>query len=109
MIALQPIIIAILLPLALATQPVCLDFSLPVQVSTAITKFTVSPLHNNSESTSFLVNSVARTANVQNLVAGEVNITRAYNTNFRYCQPNQGVSQNGIVQVLTHGFGFDKS
>ncbi|KAJ5890618.1 uncharacterized protein N7473_006846 [Penicillium subrubescens] len=109
MIALQPIIIAILVPLALAARPVCLDFSLPVQVSTAITKFTVSPFHNNSESTSLLVNSVARTANVQNLVAGEVNITRAYDINFRYCEPNQGVSRNGIVQILTHGLGFDKS
>lgn len=106
MLALQPIIFAILLPLALAAGPLCFDFSLPVQVSTPITNFTVSPFHNNSESTSLLVNSVARTANVQNLVAGEVNISRAYNINFRYCE---GASRNGIMQVLTHGLGFDKS
>ncbi|KAL2835665.1 Alpha/Beta hydrolase protein [Aspergillus pseudoustus] len=109
MTAFQSIIFALLLPLALAGRPLCFDFNLPVQVTVPITKFSVSPFHNNSESTSLLVNSVARTANVQNLVAGEANINRAYNINFRYCEPGRGVLRNGIVQVLTHGLGFDKS
>lgn len=56
-----------------------------------------------------LVNSVARTANVQNLVAGELKINRAYKINFRYCEPDRRASRNGIMQVLTHGLGFDKS
>ncbi|KUL89193.1 hypothetical protein ZTR_03826 [Talaromyces verruculosus] len=109
MLAPQPIIVAILMPLALATRPLCFDFDLPIQVSTAITNFTVPPFQNNLESTSLLVNSVARTANVQHLVAGEVNINQSYKINFRYCEPNRDVSQNGIIQVLTHGLGFDKS
>ncbi|CEJ54934.1 hypothetical protein PMG11_01220 [Penicillium brasilianum] len=109
MLSLWLITVAILLPPALAARPLCFDFILPIQVSTPITNFTIPPFHDNSESTSMLVNSVARTANVQNLVAGELKINRAYKINFRYCEPDRRASRNGIMQVLTHGLGFDKS
>ncbi|KAL3449923.1 hypothetical protein BJX65DRAFT_316647 [Aspergillus insuetus] len=71
--------------------------------------FDISPFKNNSETTGALVNGVTRTANVQNLVAGERDINRSYHISFRYCEPGRGIARNGNVQVLTHSLGFDKS
>jgi hypothetical protein len=100
---------AILLPVALASRPLCFDFSVPIHVSVPITQFDISPFNNNSESTGALVNGVTRTANVQSLVTGKLHIDRSYDISFRYCEPSRGIALNGNVQVLTHGLGFDKS
>ncbi|KAL4981662.1 Alpha/Beta hydrolase protein [Aspergillus falconensis] len=109
MLALHFISWALLLPVAIADRPLCFDFSLPIHVSLPIAEFNIAPFKNNYESTGVLVSGVTRTANIQDLVAGESNIDRSYNISFRYCEPSRAVARNGVVQVLTHGLGFDKA
>ncbi|KAL5341437.1 hypothetical protein BJX70DRAFT_358791 [Aspergillus crustosus] len=92
---------------ALPHKPHCFEFDLPIHVSLSVPKFNIPEFKNSYESTGFLASSVSRTANLSALISGETHINRPFNIHFEYCEPSKG--HNGVLQVLSHGVGFDKS
>ncbi|KAL2800615.1 Alpha/Beta hydrolase protein [Aspergillus keveii] len=98
-----------LLPAALAIKPRCFEFDHPVHVSLTVPTFNVPKFSNSYESTAFLTASVSRNANLSSLVTGEVKIDRAFKIHFQYCEPEKCTRAPDVLQVLSHGVGFDRS
>ncbi|KAJ0418381.1 Alpha/Beta hydrolase protein [Aspergillus carlsbadensis] len=98
-----------LLPATLASKPRCFEFDHPVHVSLAVPEFGVPKFSNSYESTAFLTASVSRNANLSSLVTGEGQIDRAFKIHFQYCVPEKCTTAPDVLQVLSHGVGFDHS
>lgn len=86
----------------------CKDFDIPVLVTAQNGIFEFPPLTNNEEAAD--LGFILGNRNSQPAVpSGYVNITGTYNINARFCTPIKGGDKAKIVQILTHGVGFDKS
>lgn len=95
------------LPGAFAHKPRCFEFDLPIPVSLSVSQFNFPEFNSSYESTAFLTAFVSRTADLSSLIGGQSEIDRSFNIHFEYCEPEKG--SNGVVQVLSHGVGFDRS
>lgn len=98
-----------MLPTAFADKPCCFDFGLPIHVSLPIPQFNVTEFGSSYESTAFLTASVNRNASLSALVSGQTEINRDFDIHFRYCEPENVDHGRDVLQVLSHGVGFDKS
>ncbi|KAL3490944.1 Alpha/Beta hydrolase protein [Aspergillus germanicus] len=96
-----------LLPAVFASKPRCFGFNHPIHVSLTVPTFNVPKFSNSYESTAFLTASVARNANISSLVTGETHIDRAFKIQFQYCEPQKCTPAPEVLQVLSHGLGFD--
>jgi hypothetical protein len=76
-------------------------------VSLSVSQFNFPEFNSSYESTAFLTTFVSQTANLSSLIGGYSEIDRSFNIHFEYCEPEKG--SNGVVQVLSHGVGFDRS
>ncbi|KAL5333761.1 Alpha/Beta hydrolase protein [Aspergillus crustosus] len=94
-------------PAALACD--CFEFDLPIHVSSTLPKFNVPEFTSSYDSTAFLIGSVSRNADPTALAGGEGKVDRNFNIHFQYCQPKKAKHSNNVVQILSHGLGFDKS
>lgn len=95
------------LPAAFARKPCCFEFDLPIHASLTVPQFKFPEFKSSYESTAFLASSVSRTATISSLITGKLEIDRSFNIHFQYCEPEKG--SNGVLLVLSHGVGFDKS
>lgn len=95
------------LPAAFAYKPCCFEFDLPIHVSLSVPRFNFPEFKSSFESTAFLAASVSRTVNVTSFIGDQLDIDQSFKIHFQYCEPGEG--SNGVVQVLSHGVGFDKS
>ncbi|KAL3442798.1 Alpha/Beta hydrolase protein [Aspergillus insuetus] len=98
-----------LLPAVLGSRPGCFEFEHPIHVSLTVPKFSVPEFTSSIESTAFLTASVSRNANLSSLVVGETKIDRSFNIHFQYCEPENCKRSPEVLQVLSHGVGFDHS
>jgi hypothetical protein len=98
-----------LLPAAFADKPRCFEFNHPIHVSLTVPTFNVPEFSNSYESSAFLTASVSRNANLSSLVTGETQIDRSFNIHFQYCEPEKSARAPDVLQVLSHGVGFDHS
>jgi pimeloyl-ACP methyl ester carboxylesterase len=103
------LVLLALLPAALADKPRCFVFDHPIHVSLTIPTFNVPKFSNSYESTAFLTASVSRNANLSSLVTRKAKIDRAFKIHFQYCEPKRCTRAPNVLQVLSHGVGFDHS
>ncbi|EAW12224.1 uncharacterized protein ACLA_061860 [Aspergillus clavatus NRRL 1] len=108
-VSLELSLFSFLLPAVVASKPRCTEFKLPIHVSLSLPQFKVPRFDSSYESTAFLAASVSRTANLSALVAGQSQIDRSFGIYFRYCEPEKSKHRTDILQILSHGIGFDKS
>jgi pimeloyl-ACP methyl ester carboxylesterase len=89
---------------------VCTNVTVPVYINARQAVFNVPTLHSNLDATKFALDFTNIGMNYTNLVTtGFQTVTGNYNISARYCKPEGDTKANPVVQVLTHGIGFDKT
>ncbi|KAH8197039.1 hypothetical protein TruAng_008790 [Truncatella angustata] len=84
----------------------CQNITIPVTISAENTPLNFAPPLTNFDATNFLLNSLkAIRDGVQN--PQTTTISGIYNLAATRCDPESGPSD--VLQILTHGFGFDRS
>jgi hypothetical protein len=105
----SPIPLSILLLAASAAAKSCLNVTIPVDISSRQGVFKKFPIENNLDVTKF---SQEATKNGQNytdvLLEGYQTLQGSYKISAQYCYP-EGDAKSSVVQLLTHGVGFDKT
>lgn len=97
-----------LLPTALGK--LCQNITVPVNISARNGVFDLEQPETNRDVTQFSLN----TTNIKwnftlEVLTGYQTVTGTYNISVKFCQPDDFDWENGAVQVLTHGIGFDKT
>ena len=86
----------------------CVDLTIPVTATAENIVWAFPPLKDAYQVTSFFNLATQRNGNASALVASKANITKAFAISARYCTPTKISPKSDIVQILTHGLGFDK-
>jgi hypothetical protein len=89
------------------TTPKCVEFIADTDVVAPIYPPLPPPLKDGIEATGFLNSQTRRTPDTK-LFGSPVNFNGTYPISVMYCTPGVKTSKSSIVQVLTHGIGFDK-
>lgn len=85
----------------------CSVFQIPVDISSRQGLFKEVPVENNLDVGGFATRFVEYQKNYSaTLLEGYQTLQGSYEISAQYCCPDSGSS--GIVQLLTHGIGFDK-
>ncbi|KAF2658539.1 alpha/beta-hydrolase [Lophiostoma macrostomum CBS 122681] len=93
----------------LATAKQCQNFTIPVDITARQGKFLEIPLEGNLDATTFSQLLTQNGANyTATLLQGYQTLQGSYNISAKYCIPDNE-KPGPIVQVLSHGIGFDKS
>ena len=79
----------------------CFDLVVPIEVETNIVTFNVAPFANTYESKAFLVKSIARDANLAELVGNETRLKKKYDIVVSYCEPLQRYKNEDIANPLS--------
>lgn len=83
---------------------------IPVSISARQGVFDVSALKHNLDATTFNQNLTSIRGNfTETALAGYADVTGNYFISAQYCRPDNPKDANGVVQLLTHGIGFDKT
>jgi len=93
-----------------ASAKVCQNITVPVQVSARNGKFDATALttQSNIEVTNFILDLTQQGKNfTAEVLQGYETVTGTYNLAATYCRPDSGAPN--VIQVLTHGIGFDRS
>lgn len=88
----------------------CQNITVPVTISARNGKFDAKALttQNNIEVTNFILNLTQQGKNfTANVLQGYATISGTYNLATTYCAPDHGAPD--VIQLLTHGIGFDRS
>jgi hypothetical protein len=86
----------------------CLRCIVPISVTTSAISLNLKPFANSIESTQHLVDSTSQTNYSSSIIGSEKLINKTYDIAIEYC-PAEGQPEKDIIQVLTHGAGFDRS
>ncbi|EME49515.1 hypothetical protein DOTSEDRAFT_68325 [Dothistroma septosporum NZE10] len=93
-----------------ASAKKCQNITVPVTISARNAKFDQTKLtpHNNIDVTNFVLDNTQQGHNntMQELI-GYQTVTGSYKLATTYCAPDHGAPD--VVQLLTHGIGFDRS
>ena len=93
----------------LATAKQCQNFTIPVDISARQGRFLEIPLQGNLDATTFSQLYTQNGANyTATLLQGYQTLQGSYNISAKYCIPDNG-KPGSIIQVLSHGIGFDKT
>ena len=96
------------LAFGLASASQCSNITIPVTISARNGVFNGSVTQNNIDVTNFILNAVRQGSNASAMaLEGYATIPGSFNLAATYCAPDKGASS--IVQLLTHGIGFDRS
>ena len=88
----------------------CRDFMIPVSISARQGVYNVPDLQHNLDATTFNQNLTSIRGNFTNdVLTGYADVSGNYYISAQFCQPDQPSHSNGVVQLLIHGIGFDKS
>ena len=96
-------------------QHLTIKIAVPVKVTASTIVLDVPPPKDEYDLIGFVSDVTSRTAKPAMFVTGRKNITGTYDISATYCYPPPSVAsvceknRTGVVQVLTHGLGFDKS
>lgn len=89
---------------------VCTNVTVPVYINARQAVFDVPTLESNLDAVKFSLDFTNIGMNYTNVVTtGFQTVTGNYNISAKYCKPDGDSKANPVVQVLTHGIGFDKS
>lgn len=99
---------ALALAAGAASAQVCQNLTVPVTISARNGVFNVSVTETNIDVTNFILNGVQQGHNASaEALEGYATISGSYDLAATYCAPASGAPS--IVQLLTHGIGFDRS
>ena len=103
-----PLLLSVFLAWTFATAKRCQNFTIPVEISARNGVFGISIPQTGIEVTDFVLNFSSQGANYsQSILQDYKTITGTYKLAATHCAPDSGESK--ILQILTHGVGFDKS
>ena len=92
---------------SVASAAVCQNLTIPVSIAARNGVFNVHNPTNNIESIEFSLNDSRQGHNyTMEALAGYNTVSGNYEIAASYCHPDKGPSN--VVQVLTHGIGFDR-
>lgn len=92
----------------IATARQCSNFDIPIAISSRQGVFKEIPIETNLDAGAFAVKFTEYQKNyTATLLEGYQTLEGAYHISAQYCRPENG--SNGIIQLLNHGIGFDKS
>jgi len=93
-----------------ATAKTCVNATVPVTISAQNGMFNILVPSSNSETIDFVTNVTRQGGNfTAKSLSGYQTVSGTYNISTQYCTPSNSQAQPSIVQVLTHGIGFDKT
>ena len=102
--------IPLLALIGLASAKICVNSTVAVQLSARNVNFNISVPQNQYEVTAFAQFLARQGQNATALVAkGFNNVNGTYRISTQFCRPDTMNNTNAVVQVLTHGIGFDKT
>ncbi|KAJ9133818.1 Ctr copper transporter family protein [Pleurostoma richardsiae] len=92
----------------LAVARKCIEITVPVAIFARNAEFSVEPPATNIEVTNFILDLTRQGYNLTDeLLEGYATVSGTYHLAATYCEPDAGPSS--VLQVLTHGIGFDRS
>jgi hypothetical protein len=108
---------ALLLAFSTVSARKCQDIVVPVTISARNGVFNLTTPQTNIDVTNFILNSVLPGHNgTQEVLTGYDTVSGTYQLQTTFCQPDstnwrRGGSPSGenVVQLLTHGIGFDRT
>ncbi|KAK2000006.1 hypothetical protein LX36DRAFT_451726 [Colletotrichum falcatum] len=93
---------------ALAAARVCQDLTVEVSITARNGVFNISTPETNIDVTNFLVMDAEQGRNVSaEYLVGYADVRGTYQLASTYCHPDSGPGP--VLQILTHGIGFDRS
>lgn len=100
---------AVILGVAAAAEArKCMDLNVPVSISSRNGVFDYMPAKTEIEATNFFLNLAQQGGNyTDDLLTGYDTIKGDYNLACTYCEPDDGPGE--VLQLMTHGIGFDRS
>ena len=101
---------------AVASAKQCFNQTVPIPVIARVANFSQSTPLTNADATSFVLDLVRQGGNyTQQVLLGYTDASKTYNLSTQFCAPdNASLSSNqsgsaAVLQVLTHGIGFDRT
>lgn len=92
---------------SVAAAAKCQNLTIPINVAARNGVFNLANPSNNIESIDFTLNLARQGHNyTAEILAGYATVGGDYEIAATYCEPDAGPSK--VVQVLTHGIGFDR-
>lgn len=92
---------------ALVTARVCTDIDVPLTVTTQNALFSFPTLETNEQAADLQFQFAVRDQEAVQ-PSGYETVTGNYTINARFCTPDTPSANSKIIQILTHGIGFDK-
>ncbi|KAH7409126.1 hypothetical protein BKA64DRAFT_388116 [Cadophora sp. MPI-SDFR-AT-0126] len=88
----------------------CINQTVPVNISARQAVFDIAVPQSNLEVTDFVLNITQQGRNFTDIaLKGYSTTSGTYNISTQFCIPDASNITNPTVQVLTHGIGFDKT
>lgn len=96
-----------------AAARTCVNTTVDVPVTSRNGVFDkISTPHTNLDAATFTLNAIRQGTNgTQEALSGYATVQKTYKISTQYCRPDTSVGGgNGpVLQILTHGIGFDKT
>ncbi|KAJ5766005.1 uncharacterized protein N7511_003621 [Penicillium nucicola] len=94
-----------------ASAKTCYDMTVKVPITARNGVFDkISTPQTNLDATAFALHASTQAANVTaDVLSGYATISGLYDISAQYCMPDKGGDSPHVLQILTHGMGFDKS
>lgn len=93
---------------AVASARTCVNVTIPFELNARLASFNEIPVEGNLDTTAFAQEITKSSGNfTQALLKDYATVTGNYSISAKYCRPDSGHSS--VVQVLSHGIGFDKT
>lgn len=102
--------LALVLLAGSATAKVCMNTTVPVDISARTGVFNIAVPQTDLDATTFIQNNTQQGRNFTEVALLDyATISGTYNISTQFCTPSANNATNPTVQVLTHGIGFDKT
>lgn len=100
-----------LLTAGVVSAKTCLNTTVEVSISSRNGVFNnIETPVTNSDATAFVLGATRQGANGTDLaLTGYATVSGRYNISTQYCVPDKNSSNGSVLQILTHGIGFDKT
>ncbi|KIV88399.1 hypothetical protein PV10_08085 [Exophiala mesophila] len=97
----------LLVSLGLASARQCQNLTIPLSISALNANFSISAPQDNIEVTDFILNLSQQGSNyTETVLSNYTDISDNYTIAATYCTPDAGAGS--VLQILTHGIGFDR-
>lgn len=92
-----------------ANQRSCVQIEVPVSVDTTAIKWLQPRVDNNIDAVDWVRHQTTRTSpNNTESMMGRMPVKETFKINGQLCVPPKGAARSDILQIATHGGGFDK-